>query len=277
MDKNNIQQQIVSHFWSETLKKYIAETGHTFTDEELLGLIWWFVPEYQERLRLLGLIVEHIPTVAEYAKLSISHMETALDYVQQCGKGEVYELRIVDLDEPEERYLCDSYHTALKMIDAFWEEYDSCHEKPTTKYIIVKRSIRHATDDFREDELGRCELGPGKVLLAAETQDFYNWEPMPESSDILFPDFLPNLITVKYRWCGKTAMGLVFEPKRGGPCDSVYIMPLGGKTDPDWWDHNHVPHPDVDIASEGDLSDEQKEAVGTLRTFLANWMKEHIE
>lgn len=275
MEKNSIQQQIVSRFWSESLKNHIAQTGHTFRDEELLALVWWFVPEYQERIRLLGLIKEYIPTVSEHAKLCINYMEAALASIQQCNIGEVYELRITDHDDPEERYLCESYATALSMIDAFWDEYDSCHEISTTRYAIVKRSILRKSDAFREDELGRCEFGPGKVMLCAETEDFYNWEYMPDSNEIRFPSFIPNLTTVKYRWCSQTTIGLTFEPKRGGPGDDVYVMPLGGRTDPDWWDHNHVCHPEVDIASEEELTAEQKEAATTLRAFLENWTKEY--
>ena len=275
MDKNTIQQQIISRFWSESLKKHITETGHVFSDEELLGLVWDFVPEYQERLRLFGLISEHIPTVSEHARLCMDYMETSLARFKQCEAGEVYELRITDQDDPEERYLCDSFDTALQMIDKFWEEYDFCHETPTTEYTIVKRSILRAEVVFLEDELGRCELGPGKVMLSAETDDFYSWEHIPESNGILFPSFLPNLATVKYRWCGKTIIGLTFEPQRGGPGDDMYVMPLGGRTDPDWWDHDHVSHPDVDIALEEELTEKQKQEAATLRAFLENWMQQH--
>ena len=46
MEATTIQQQIVSHFWSESLKNYIEETGHIFSDEELMSLVWHAVPEY---------------------------------------------------------------------------------------------------------------------------------------------------------------------------------------------------------------------------------------
>lgn len=289
MDKNTIQQQIISRFWSESLKKHIAQTGHVFSDEELLGLVWQFVPEYQERLRLFGLIAEHIPAVSEHARLCINLMETSLSRFQQCGAGEVYELRITDQDDPEERYLCDSYDTALQMIDKFWEEYDFCHETPTTEYAIVKRNILRVNEAFREDELGRCELGPGKVLLQAEMDDWRNCEPRPcdgncvacektlaSCMDILFPPFLPNLSLVKYRHLGnKIEYGFTFEPRRNDLADSVFIMPFGGRTDPDWWDHDHVSHPYVDIALEEELTEKQKQEAATLRAFLENWMQQH--
>ena len=287
MNKTDIQQQIVSRFWSERLKKHIAETGHVFSDEELLGLVWHFVPEYQERLRLFGLIAEHIPTVSEHARLCMDFMETSLARFQQCGAGEVYELRITDQDDPEERYLCDSFDTALQMIDGFWEEYDFSHETPTTEYTIVKRSILRADDSFREDELGRCELGPGKVLLSAEVHELgCEYDPRPEScvncekacvsgADTMFPPFLPNLSLVKYRNLGKIEYGITFEPRRNNLADSVFIMPLGGRTDPDWWDHDHVYHPYVDIASEEELTAKQKEEAATLRAFLEDYMKQH--
>ena len=287
MNKIDIQQQIVSWFWSESLKKHITETGHVFSDEELLGLVWQFVPEYQERLRLFGLIAEHIPAVSEHARLCINLMETSLSRFQHCEAGEVYELRITDQDDPEERYLCDSFDTALQMIDKFWEEYDFCHETPTTEYTIVKRSILRGDEAFREDELGRCELGPGKVLLSAEVHELgCEYDPRPEScvncekacvsgADTMFPPFLPNLSLVKYRNLGKIEYGITFEPRRNDLADSVYIMPLGGRTDPDWWDHDHVSHPYVDIALEEELTEKKKQEAATLRAFLENWMQQH--
>lgn len=287
MNKIDIQQQIVSRFWSESLKKHIAETGHVFSDEELLGLVWHFVPEYQERLRLFELIAKHIPAVSEHARLCMDFMETSLARFKQYGAGEVYELRITDQDDLEERYLCDSFETALKMIDGFWEEYDFSHETPTTEYTIVKRSILRADDSFREDELGRCELGPGKVLLSAEVDEVScEYRPCDGNCmecektlafcmDILFPPFLPNLSLVKYRNLGKIEYGITFEPRRNNLADSVYIMPLGGRTDPDWWDHDHVYHPYVDIASEEELTAKQKEEAATLRAFLEDYMKQH--
>lgn len=287
MSKTSIQQQIVSRFWSEHLKTYISETGYVFSGEDLLTLTWHFVPEYQERLQLLQQIAASFPGASEHAKLCINFMETSFARFKQCEKGEIYELRITDQDDPEERYLCDSFDTALLMIDRFWEEYDFFNETPTTEYTIVKRSIMCANNTFREDELGRCELGPSKVLLRAEVDELgCEYYPRPESCvncektcisevDAMFPPFLPNLSLVKYRHLGNIEYGITFEPKRNDLADSVYIIPLGGRTDPDWWDHDHVFHPDVDLASEVELTDQQKSQATSLRVFLEKQMENY--
>lgn len=284
MDAITIQQQIVSHFWSESLKKYIEETGHIFSGEELLTLVWHAVPEYQERLQLMKQIAEFLPAVSDHATLCVNFMETAFLRFKQHSAGEVYELCITDQDAPEERYLCNSYETALATIDGFWEEYDFSHETYTTRYSIVKRSILRATDAFREDALGHCELGPGKVLLQATVYDLsceycpcYDdctecEKPIINGMDVMFPPFLPNLSLVKYRHLNKIAFGITFESGRNDVSDNVFIMPLGGRTDPDWWDHDHIPHWDVDIAFEKDLSPKQKAEATTLRRFLEDWM-----
>lgn len=287
MDKNSIQQQIVSRFWSESLKKHIAETGHVFSDEELLGLVWHFVPEYQERLRLFGLIAEHIPTVSEHARRCMVWMEETLTQFKQHDPHTVYELHIKDTpDSWDERYLCATYEAALEMIDGFHKEYDA-NETEETQYTIEKRRILQVGEQFQEDYLATCELGPGKVLLSAEA-DEVSCEYRPcdgdcmecektraSCMDILFPPFLPNLSLVKYRHLGKIEYGITFEPGRDDLADSVYIMPLGGITDPDWWDHDHVYHPYVDIALEEELTEKQKQEAATLRAFLEDYMKQH--
>ena len=294
MDKAEIQQQIVSHFWSKELKKYIAEANHVFGDEELVTLVWHYVPEYHKRLQLFELIAEYIPTASEHAQLCANFMEASLARFLQNNTGEVYELRIVDQEDPEERYLCDSYETALQMIDNYWKEYDFSQETPTTEYTIVKRIILRMNHSFRdgvfsEDQLGRCVLGPGKVLLRAEMDDntceyhphcsencMECQKPCVFGTEVMYPPFLPNLTTVKYRSLhGKIEFGLTFEPGRSSPGDSVYVLPLGGKIESDWWDHEHIPHPDVDIALEEEMSDEQIQAAAAVRTFLEKHMNQY--
>lgn len=288
MDKQTIQNQIVAHFWSEGLKQHIADTGYQFRDRDLLALTDHFVPEYDQRLRLLGLIADHIPSVSEHARLRIAYMEESRSGFLRHGPGEVYELRITEPDALEERYLCDSCETALQMIDGFWEEYDFSHETPETKYTIVKRSILHGSAPFREDELARWELGPGKVLLDADiwglgcehklycNGDCMDCDKEPVGMiEPLYPPFIPNLATVKFRQGTEIAYGIAFHPGRNGPKDCLYIMPLGVSVDPDWWDHDHILHPNADLASPEELTPEQAQAAADLRAFLVEWMKEH--
>lgn len=288
MDKQTIQNQIVAHFWSKGLKQHIADTGHQFRDEELPALAYQFVPEYDQRLRLLGLIADHIPSVSKHARLCIAYMEESLSGFLRHGPGEVYDLCITEPNSMEERYLCDSYETALQMIDGFWEEYDFSHETPETKYTIVKRSVLHGADPFREDELARCELGPGKVLLDADItglgceHHLYCDENCMDCGkqpawmiEPLYPPFIPNLTTVKFRQGTEVAYGITFHPGRNDPEDCLYIMPLGGSVDPDWWDHYHIPHPNADFASPEELTPEQAQAATDLRAFLVEWIKNH--
>ena len=283
MDAFAIQQQIISHFWSKSFKEYIEETGHHFSNSELMSLIWQAIPEYQERLQLLQQIADSCPAVSDHAKLCINFMEKVFYRFKQHSTNEIYELRIVEQNRPVERYLCDSYETALTMIDGFWEEYSFSHEKPTTRYVIVKRSILHMSNTFQEDELGYCELGPGKVLLSAHMNDLKcEFEPCDSDcmecsktiidTGILFPPFLPNLSLVQYRCRNKVELGITFEPGRNDISDRVFVVPLSNWVDPGSWDHEHVPHWDVDIQLESDLSEQQKEQANILIQFLENFM-----
>ena len=292
MNKISIQQQIVSRFWSESLKKHIAQTGHVFSDEELLGLVWNFVPEYQERLRLFGLIAEHIPAVSEHARLCMVYMEETLTQFQQHDPHTVFELHIKDTpDSWDERYLCATYEATLEMIDGFHKEYGT-DETEQTQYTIVKRCILQAGEQFQEDCLGTCELGPGKVLYNTDRADNDGREHAPcegfclecknrcaAGMDVVFPDFIPNLSAVKYRYIDhKTEYGLYFAPFSGSLLQSCYLLPLDSdmvkyRRFNDDWDHNHVPHPFVDVITAEALPDELKDGYYALKAYLEYQLK----
>ena len=196
MNQQQLQQQILSCIWSTDLKNYIKEHNYIFTSTELLSIAYHFAPTYAERLRLLQLLADYAPDVSEFAAQCVSFQNECLERFCQHGENEVYELRIKDdPDAYEERYLCDSYQTALDMIDGFDRKYDFATEKDTAHYVITKRKVLQSTDAFQEDELQACELGAGKVLISAEIWRDEN-DPKNEIEDV---DFLRKVYTILVR------------------------------------------------------------------------------
>ena len=284
MDRNTIQKQIISHFWSNYFRDYVNNNNLVFTDQELLWIAWNSIPEYQERLHFLSLIAANIPSISHHAELCIGYMEASLKGFRQHTAQEVYELCIEDSGKPTERYLCNSYESALETIDNFWAQYSFSKETPATRYKINKRAVLQVGSPFREDELGYCTLGPQKTLLSVELYDL-NCEYAPCSENCMecqkplinagheiFLPFLPNLSLVKYLHNdGVVHYGITFEPNRDELSDCVFIVPLGGFIDEAWCDHEHLFPWNVDTASEDDLSDVQKADIASKRNHLLKW------
>lgn len=263
-----LQREIVSCLWSAGLKQCIADRGYTFSGKELLGIAFHFAPSFAERLRLLGLLADHAPSVADHAARCIDWLEKCLEQFRRVGDHELYELRIKDTpDAYEERYLCDTFDTALEMIDQFYAEYDFAPETPQARYVIEKRRILQSCQSFREDSMGECVLLAGKVLLSVDAPPHETENgacgghctecPNPCVSDleIQFPTFIDDRAPVQYRlYDGSLHYGihLAFSPSETQ--ESYYIIPLDGEMlksrdyDKYWtyhW-HEHILCPDVD-------------------------------
>ena len=75
MTYSEIQDQIVSNFWSEGLKKHIRDTGYVFPPEKLLCIAYKQTPNFTERLERMKLFADHVPGAADHARLVIAWME----------------------------------------------------------------------------------------------------------------------------------------------------------------------------------------------------------
>lgn len=278
MNQQKIQEEILSCVWSDDLKNYIKEHNYIFSSTELLSIAYHFAPTYNERLRLLQLLVDYAPDVSEFAIQCIRFQNDCLEQFFQHGDNEVYELRIKDdPDAYEERYLCANYQTALDMIDGFYREYDFAPEKDTVRYVITKRKVLQSTDVFQEDELQECELGPGKVLISAEIWRDEN-DPKKEIEDVEFPSFIPHLSAVRYRKGDSSICRGVCLAGGTFPSDSCYVIPLDDKLlksrDHEkhlgyHW-HEHIPGPNIEVLTVEDLTDEEK---SDYFAFVQFWKK----
>lgn len=288
MTYQEIQDRIVTNFWSEGLKRQLAQTGHRFSEQDLLGLAFRYAVSFDERLQLLELLVEHVPSVTDQARRAIDWQRESLTKFQQHGDHEVYELTIKTTPESyAERYLCADYGTCLELIDKFYEEYGHDEDDAQARYRITKRRILQRGGRFQEDELGECVLLPGKLLLSVDVyddrtevcgpgHDCMNCKtPSAHCIEICFPAFLPDRSAVRYRMPdGSIRFGVHLGSNQDSEC--CYVIPLDGEMlrsrdhaahwDDHW--HEHIPHPDVDAAAREELPEDLQENLDAFLTFL---------
>lgn len=287
MTYQQIQDRIVSSFWSEGLKRKLSELEYRFETLDLLGLAYQYAPSFNDRLELLGLLAEHVPSVADQARRCILWQRETLESFQRSEDGVLYELTIKTTpDSYPERYLCTDYPACLEMIDKFYGEYGS-EECEETRYRITKRKIFRSGDTFQEDELGEIVLLPGKVLLSVDVNDERTEVCGPGKNcvkcqvssayciEVCYPGFLPDRCVVRYRMPdGSIRFGVHLGGEDG--YDRCYIIPLDGemlssRDHAAYWGyhwHEHIPHPDVEMMSPSDLEPRLRENYEAFLAFL---------
>lgn len=287
MTYQQIQDRIVSNFWSEGLKRRLAELDYRFPEQDLLGLAYQYAPSFAGRLELLELLAQHVPPVADQARRCVLWQRVTLEDFQRPEDGVIYELTIkLTPDSYPERYLCADYPACLEMIDKFLERYEE-EEQEDTRYRITKRKIFHSGDEFREDELGECVLLRGKVVLSADVNDERTEVCGPGKNcvkcqtlsahciQVCYPGFLPDRCAVRYRMPnGSIRFGVHLGGEDG--YDRCYIIPLDGELlssrdhAAHWgyhW-HEHIPHPYVEQMDPEDLDPQLRENYEAFLAFL---------
>lgn len=284
--------EIIGLLPSEGLKKKIKETGYGFTEKDLLYMIYGYAPDFEKRIEML----ERFARTAspEIAKTALDMCEKERKNLEEfCKKSPdvVYELHIKETPHSyDEKYLCDSYETALAVIDMHFEEYESAEETEETRYTIEKKQVfsRKAGQDFTEDSLMDCELGAGKVVKAV-----YNWSNnrCPEDCDgecdecenlyppsytsILFPRFIYDRDIVRYtKYDGEVKYGIHIKSE-GEDATADYCV-LNFDSDmiyyhdysDDFWDHTHIEAPSIDRVTEADITEKQREDYRAFMEYL---------
>ena len=287
MTYQEIQDTIVSSFWSEGLKRRLAELEYRFEPQDLLGLAYQYAPNFSERLKRLEMLAANVPPVAEQARRCILWQRETLEAFQKSEDGVIYELTIkITPDSYPERYLCADYPACLEMIDKFCAEYGE-YEEDSTRYLIAKRKILRSGDAFEEDELGESVLLRGKVLLSVDVNDERTEvcgpgkncvkceTPSAHCIEVCYPGFLPDRCAVRYRMPdGSIRFGVHLGGEDG--YDRCYIIPLDGEmlSSQDhaahWgchW-HEHIPHPDVEHTDPAELPAQLRENYLAFLDFL---------
>lgn len=290
MNHAQLQEEIISSFRSEDLKRVIAERHHVFSGEELLSIAYHYAPSFDERLRQMQLIADYAPSASEHARRCIAWQKGLLDEFVRADENQIYELHIRETpDSYDERYLCASYETTLEMIDCFYREYEDGAESPQAEYTIAKRMILQPGQAFCEDELVSAHFAAGKVLthIYGSAEGFENGpcgqhcnqcaNPCAANTPLLFPTFLPDRAPVRYRsFSGAIEFGIFLDYEKEDLRDSYYIIPLDSEMlcrknyDEAWGfhPHEHIPCPDVEKVSIDDLDAELRENYAAFIAWL---------
>lgn len=274
MTYQQLQDRIVSAFWSEGLKAEIARRDFVFPPMDLMAVVYQHTRAFEERLALLQLFADHVPEVAEYAAHVIAWERRKLEQIKTPAPGMVYELRISEENPTEwDDCLCADFDACLTVIDEYYKHYDWKKETPQTRYSIVCRKLLGPGDDLTNEVLGCCDLLPGKIIESVwfgAPGEFEGctgscWKCEHEclhNQEAVYPAFLPDKSPVRYRLPdGTVHFGLTL----GDMSDLClcYIIPLDSEmlAERDYeqfclgHDHEHIPCPDVDAVSREELPD----------------------
>ena len=287
MTYQEIQDMIVSTFWSEGLKKHIRETGYVFPPEDLLAVIYQHIHDFEERMKYFQLTADHVPEASEHAKQIIAWERRRLEDFCRLNPGEVYELRVSDEPGGEEtNFLCGDFDTAVALIDRYYEWFDWLVETERSRYSILRRRLLTASERSYDDVLGSCDLLPGKRINRvwyggkSELPDCTEncakcHQQCVANQEAEYPNFLPENSPVRYRLPdGTVHFGVTL--KQMSTESLVYIIPLHETmiANRDYsqfcvcHEHEHIPFPDVDAVPCGELPSEFRENYDAFIAFL---------
>ncbi len=280
MKYQELQNIVIRLIKSNSLKEAIDKTNKTFKPIELVKIVFKYAESYDQRLNLLALIKTNIndDVLKKYITQLIEFQKEIHKKFIQNEENCVYELHIKERpDSYDERYLCDSYSSAVKMIDLFYEEYDN-DENELSKYRIEKRKIFSGLDKFDEDYVGFCILNFKREIQEIDIDGVNSYANICDSFcseecnilcinnvDIEFPRFAKNLDIVDYSdYNGKKHYGVYLE----NTCDikeEYYVIPLDCTAmkyhnfERDFYNHEHIETPFVENVNIDDIPEDMQE------------------
>ncbi|MBU1094735.1 MAG: hypothetical protein KKH01_09790 [Firmicutes bacterium] len=233
---------------SKSLKGFIINNRFQFSDNEMIYLIYIYSLDFDSKLKLLNLM--HTITEANDTKnrinISLEYLTRAKELFLKHEEDYIYELHIQDLDYPsdDEHYLSRTFKGAMDRIDGYFEHFKDIDLKETnqTRYSVIKRSIKDYTsiNDFDSDELGECQLGPGKTTQTFDYWPLRNygtnedgtdndqiWESI-ESIEVDFPNFIKGYSLISYSdyWHKKNFGIVVPFSENSTLLSDLYVLPI---------------------------------------------------
>lgn len=285
MTYSEIQDMIVSSFWSRTLKDEITRRGYVFPPEKLLCLAYKHKRNYTEQMKRMKLFAEQVPEVAEHARLVIQWKEGCLASYRESDENTVFEVRI-DSDGTDDSigYLCSSFDACQDVIEQHYAENTWDKETENARYPIIKRRILQPGEPIDLYEDGYAELGPGRVITyipTGMTCEYGDCEGdcaecphvCVDCHENLIPEWIPDLSPVRYLDIEKkVCYGCVLT----GGCDSweAYIIPLDSSMFEDGLEeylhslhHEHVIWPNVEAIEPEELPEALRQNYDTFVRF----------
>ena len=285
--------EIIELLPSQGLKSKIRETGYRFSEKELLYIIYGYAPSFEKRIEMLERFAKN--ATPEGTKYALWVCETERKNFGEFCKSSpdvVYELHIKETPHScDEKYLCDSYETALSVIDMHFAEYESAKETEDTRYTIEKKQVfsRKAGQDFTDDILMDCELCAGKVIK--EVNNWSNRCPAdcdgecgecevaypPSYTSILFPRFIYDRDIVRYtKYNGEVACGIHLKSESDDETSDYCVVSFDSDMiyyhdyDMDFLDHTHIDAPFIEKISEDEITEKQRADYRAFMEYLDN-------
>lgn len=288
MNFSDLQALAVSKVKSASFKDAINKEKTIFTPVELCKFIYEYVEMFDDRIYLfreMKSVTEDVQ-LRDYIAFLIDNMETQMDFFKKQDPEFIFELHIKDTpDSYDERYICNSFDSAIRMIDEFCKEYE-CDKNAISRYIIKKRKIYNGSSDhFDEDFRGGCSLNSGKKICKFypyESVNYHNCDGMCCKCNrlcimnitISFPVFTGYKDLVRfYDSQGKSRYGVCLDDAdiREEVC---YIIPLDCfalryhffEKVHDF--HMHIPYPYVEKVNDAELNEEEQKIYKEYTAYL---------
>ena len=290
--------KIIDLLPSPDLKAKIKETSYTFSEFDLLQIIYFYSKSFDDRISMLR----------EFAKISSSYVsalaEAYIDYeseqlrsFEKNDGGFIYELEIKENpDSGHSSYLCASYRLALDCIDSYYAEYGQygAKEGEHTRYLISKRRIFSDPKEFDSDTYIVCTLGAGKTLISlynCKEDIICNSDLFCEDCqrvcphkhrDLYFPSFIESYDEIidyfdngKHIFCvcpdAHNYKDKLVEQYFAIPLDSPSIREK--RFEDSFYDHIHVPPPNATKATPNDLDEKARKNYFD----FVEYMRTHLE
>ena len=237
---------------SNSLMQYILAFDYTFTELELLKLIYDHSSDFDTRVNLLNHFYAIATDIEVKPKIliGIQYLLKSREMFLQAEEDCIYDLHILDITRPydnREHLFGKTYQSVIAKLDLYYKHYSHIDVKETcnTRYIITKRNIRDfaAHDEFEDDAIGECLLKPGKIEYEYDywplrnygansdgTDDDRVWSEI-ESIEINYPDFIREYSLISFIDYGqnKTFGIVVPTSENSSPLSDLYILPISSK------------------------------------------------
>ena len=220
---------------SARLREAIRDTGHRFTDRELLLMAEQYAATRKQRVNALEYIAACCadPRVREKVEDRLAYHRDAMERMLSPEKDTVYAAEIrTEPDAYNEHYLCKTYAAALRAIRGFCEEY-TVALRDNSSVEVKKYRILDENDDFAECELGEICLTKDLEIASADYWPLEEGHGVTDDGTlacIRFPDVLAPYSPVAFTdWQGKQ-YGLQVKSLREGDDDDAYVIYLDAES-----------------------------------------------
>ncbi len=255
-----MQYTAVSLLPSRTLRNCIRETGHTFSERDILSILYRYAPAHNERMELLARFAEQASEeYAAHARRLIAWDEACVARFSAPTEGFIYEIAIKDSpDSPEECALCPDFQTAVKAIGHYYDAYADLdiRSAATSSYTIRKRPLLSSDAPWPEGVDDKCRIdAEGRILLVSDSAE---WDGCPEEVTCVDCTAFCPYGDVRYPFTVVPGDILRYtEDHYPGAAVKYGICPYGtAEYDRDLWEDLYLYPLDSDAVRRADVSDE---------------------